>query len=345
MRLRLQIKPLAALAIFTSLLHVPVGASAGNDPLVLSKFGSFFVGGRVKDVPYRSSSSLEPRDEVPDKVRVDQMYVQYLIPSRVAHELPLVLVHGAWHTGKTWEETPDGRDGWAVYFTHAGFKTYWVDKPWRGKSAFDLEPIAAVARGDADRLPAATTIGYKGWSTFRFGPTIGEIYPESQFPVEAADQYFAQLVPDFSTELRNSPKAQSYPALDGDVVALVDRIGGFIYIGHSQGGSEIPGIVRAHPGMLKGAVSVEGGCPPVEDAGLYRNTPFLVITGDYTEPKPHCQPFVDALNAAGGSGTNLHLPAIGIHGNDHMMMLDRNSDQIAQLIVDWVAREVEGSRQ
>jgi hypothetical protein len=78
---------------------------------------------------------------------------------------------------------------------------------------------------------------------------------------------------------------------------------------------------------------------------LYRNTPFLVITGDYIEPKPNCQPFVDALKAIGGSGTNVHLPEIGIHGNDHMMMLDRNSDQIAQLIVDWIAREVEGYRQ
>jgi hypothetical protein len=26
-------------------------------------------------------------------------------------------------------------------------------------------------------------------------------------------------------------------------------------------------------------------------------------------------------------------------------MLDRNSDQIAQLIVDWISREVEGYRQ
>lgn len=344
MRLCLVTASLTALTIMTATPAGPAFAAPEARPLVLEKLGSFFVGGRVKDIPYRSSSSLEARDDVPDKVRVDQMYVQYLIPSKSAHEVPVVFVHGAWHTGKTWEETPDGREGWAVYFTRAGFDTYWVDKPWRGRSPFDPQPIAAVARGDSDRLPAMTTIGYGGWSTFRFGPTVGELYPGSQFPVDAADQYFAQLVPDFSTELRHSPKAQSYPVLDDDVVALVARIGSFVFVGHSQGGSEIPGIVRAHPGMLKGAVSVEGGCPPVEDAELYRNTPFLVVTGDYIEPKPNCQPFVDALKAIGGSGTNLHLPAIGIHGNDHMMMLDRNSDQVAQLIVDWISREVEGEK-
>jgi pimeloyl-ACP methyl ester carboxylesterase len=345
MRLRQVPKSLKSLAITMALIAGPVFAASDAAPLVLAKFGSFFVGGRVKDIPYRSSSSLEAWDEVPDKITVDQMYVQYLIPAQVEHEVPVVFVHGAWHTGKTWEETPDGREGWAVYFTRAGFDTYWVDKPWRGKSAFDMQPIAAVARGDSDRVPAMTTIGYNGWSTFRFGPAVGELYPGSQFPVEAADQYFAQIVPDFSTELRNSPKAQSYPVLDNDVVALAAKIGAFVFVGHSQGGSEIPGIVRAHPGMLKAAVSVEGGCPPVEDAELYRNTPFLVITGDYIEPKPNCQPFVDALKVIGGSGTNVHLPEIGIHGNDHMMMLDRNSDQIAQLIVDWISREVEGYRQ
>jgi len=32
----------------------------------------------------------------------------------------------------------------------------------------------------------------------------------------------------------------------------------------------------------------------------------------------------------------LDLPAAGIAGNSHFCMLDRNSDRIAELIVDWL---------
>ena len=33
------------------------------------------------------------------------------------------------------------------------------------------------------------------------------------------------------------------------------------------------------------------------------------------------------------------LPAMGIKGNTHMMMMDRNSDQIAGLINDWLVKQ------
>ena len=344
MRNRIDAAPLVVITLSLFCFTVSSRAESPSPPLVLKTFGSFFVGGREESVPYRSSNAIEPSDDLPDSIIIDQMYVQYMIPARLTHEVALVLAHGAWHTGKTWEETPDGREGWATYFTRAGFATYWTDKPWRGRSAIDGYSIAAVAHGDAERLPTLSMLGYGGWKVLRFGPQVGEFYPDSQFPKESVKQYFAQLVPDFSTELRGTTYAKSYPVLNEDVAALVSRTGPVVYIGHSQGGSEIRGIVRAHPGLLKGAVSIEGGCPIVEDAGLYKNTPFLVVTGDYIKPKPNCQPFVDALNALGGSGTNLYLPAAGIRGNDHMMMLDKNSDQVAQLVVDWIAREVEGRK-
>ena len=30
------------------------------------------------------------------------------------------------------------------------------------------------------------------------------------------------------------------------------------------------------------------------------------------------------------------LPALGIHGNTHMMMMDRNSDVIVARLIDWL---------
>ena len=49
--------------------------------------------------------------------------------------------------------------------------------------------------------------------------------------------------------------------------------------------------------------------------------------------------FAEAVRAAGGSVDVVDLPEHGIRGNSHMMMMDRNSDQVAQLIQDWLARK------
>jgi pimeloyl-ACP methyl ester carboxylesterase len=281
-------------------------------------------------------------------IKIDQMYVQYMIPESQKHKYPVILVHGAFHTGKTYETTPDGREGWAHYFTRGGFATYWVDKPWKGRSAFNLQLINGVQRGQAapSTLPSPVLIGQNGWNIFRFGPSFGVWNPGVQFPANAVDEWLKQLVPDFSFYLRGTAATISYPALNDDVRDLLQKVGPAVYLGHSQGGGEIATIVKAHPDIpFAGLISVEGGsCPAVADAALYKKIPFLYVTGDFTSPPANCQPFFDALNALGGSGTSLHLPAIGIMGNDHMMMMDRNSDQIAQLLVAWIEREVEGKQ-
>ena len=44
---------------------------------------------------------------------------------------------------------------------------------------------------------------------------------------------------------------------------------------------------------------------------------------------------------AGGRPSDLlNLGAMGIHGNGHMMMLEKNSDQIAEVMERWVRKAV-----
>ena len=52
----------------------------------------------------------------------------------------------------------------------------------------------------------------------------------------------------------------------------------------------------------------------------------------------HCN--VEYLQQAGVPTKFIRLADIGIHGNGHMMMMEKNSDQIAQVIVDWLATAV-----
>jgi hypothetical protein len=37
----------------------------------------------------------------------------------------------------------------------------------------------------------------------------------------------------------------------------------------------------------------------------------------------------------------MHLPKMGIKGNSHMLMQDRNNLQLADLILQWIDRHVE----
>jgi len=37
----------------------------------------------------------------------------------------------------------------------------------------------------------------------------------------------------------------------------------------------------------------------------------------------------------------MHLPKVGIRGNSHMLMQDRNNLHLADLILDWIDKHVE----
>jgi hypothetical protein len=41
----------------------------------------------------------------------------------------------------------------------------------------------------------------------------------------------------------------------------------------------------------------------------------------------------------------LRLADLGIHGNGHMMMLEKNSDVIAGVMADWLDKNVGGTSQ
>ena len=46
--------------------------------------------------------------------------------------------------------------------------------------------------------------------------------------------------------------------------------------------------------------------------------------------------YAEAFKAAGGSIDLVDLPDVGIKGNSHMVMMDKNSDQVADLIQKWL---------
>jgi pimeloyl-ACP methyl ester carboxylesterase len=77
---------------------------------------------------------------------------------------------------------------------------------------------------------------------------------------------------------------------------------------------------------------------PARQLPNLQKLPIAIVTGEasFHGPYEHC--VVKFLEQAGVHPTWLNLGAMGIHGNGHMMMLEKNSDQIAEVIEKWVRK-------
>ncbi len=56
----------------------------------------------------------------------------------------------------------------------------------------------------------------------------------------------------------------------------------------------------------------------------------------WAESKKLCYEYSDKLRATGADSQILDLPKEGIHGNSHMLMMEKNNFEIADLIEDWM---------
>jgi pimeloyl-ACP methyl ester carboxylesterase len=318
-------------------------------PLVIAKQGSFFVHERNIETSFPNVAGTP----TPVHISVKGMYVQYQIPKKLKKRgaYPVVMVHGSGHTGKTYEETPDGREGWATYFVRQGIPAYVVDHSGRARSGFDPTPVnQARAQSNATLLPETGFNEFSNeaaWTTFRIGPAPFEPHPTTQFPVGAADEYFAQVVP--NTETTYPEGGQN--TIDA-LAQLLDTIGPAVVMVHSQSGRYGLQVALARPALVKAVVSVEPRTCELTDeqvSSVFAHVPLLTVFGDlFDDPSvgnwgpimEQCIETVGRIEAAGGRAENLYLPDAGFVGNSHMLMMDRNNLEIADWILEWLDENV-----
>src|SRR5258705_8126383 len=338
---------LRTFACATFLAAAAANAATLGGPLTLEDEGSFFVNGKVVTSNY-PGASLVTGPAAPGRITVNQMYVHYRIPA-ARKGVPVVMVHGSTHTGMTYETTPDGREGWATYFVRKGSPVYVVDHSGRGRSGFDPTPINQVRDQPGSNPASLPTLllatHERAWLNFRLGPSASVPFPGLQFPTEAMEQYTMQLVPNAETSLAGIG-ANTVNAL----AALLDRIGQSAVIVHSPSVLSGLDLVRQRPKLVRALVTVEGGCDGFTDkdaASYFAKVPVLSLWGDNSvgakqtvngdARRNGCRDAVNAIKAAGGRAALAVLPDIGIKGNSHMMMMDRNNLQVADVILKWLA--------
>jgi hypothetical protein len=345
--------PVYAFLLLLTLISLHSYAKTKEKPLIIQEQGSFAVGGTVITNP----GTFNPYNQTPEgqTFHGDHAYVFYQIPDK-ARQYPLVMWHGIGQFSKTWETTPDGREGYQNIFLRRRFPVYLIDQP---------------RRGNAGRSTAAATItptpDEQGWfGTFRVG--IWPDYFEGvQFSKdsEALNQYFRQMVPNVGPIDMN---------VNTDAVsALFTKIGPAILVTHSHSGGmgwatsiknqNIKAIVSYEPGS--GFLFPEGEVPaPIPMAGgtltafgvpkpdfmMLTKIPIIIYYGDNIPEKPMDNPgqdgwrarlemarlWRDVVNRYGGNVTVVHLPEIGIKGNTHFPFSDLNNLEIADLMSNWL---------
>ncbi len=304
----------------------------------LQDMGSFHIGGshiQIKDKPIKEidvnpNSGRRIIVDPNGTYHVGQIYVQYYIPQNVLSRYPLLLWHGGGMTGKTYETTPDGRPGWLNYFVRCGWKTYLSDAVERGRSGWCP---AAQMYEEPPTLFNHTYI----FQRFRLGRSFQEktLFENSRFPIHAFEEYSMEFVPRWTSTSDQTVDAYC---------KLLERLGPSVIVAHSQGATLAFEVMEKKPELVKALVAVEpyaAGTP--ERISQIRHIPILWIFGDYTDEVPAWKEAKETATAYceefcrhNGDGQVLELDRIGIRGNSHMMMMEYNNFEIADLIEDWL---------
>src|SRR5207248_11553559 len=80
--------------------------------------------------------------------------------------------------------------------------------------------------------------------------------------------------------------------------------------------------------------------PPQHRLVNLTNIPMLLVTAEasYHSVYDHCT--VKYLSQAGVKVTAMPLADRGVHGNGHMVMIEKNNSQIAALLTEWLSHSV-----
>ncbi len=324
----------------------------GDGPLIIAKQGSLFAGGTVVQAPGVFNPLVNGGPG--QTLHGDHVYTQFQTPLR-PRRLPLVMWHGGGQSGKTWESTTDGREGYQSIFLRRGFTVHIIDQPRRGRAGNSTLPANLTATpGDQD-LFVAWRLGI--WPNF---------YPNTKFPrgADALDQFFRQFTVD-------TGPSDNTVVTDG-AAALFEKIGPAVLLTHSASGilgwltaMKSPNVSAIHAYEPTDYAFPDTELPPAIGTGVAQITPKPVPLSDFkkltkipvriqysdgipsvSSPYPRVQTWVnrvamgklmrDAINRHGGQASILHLPDIGIHGNTHFSFADVNNIQIANILSDYL---------
>lgn len=250
--------------------------------------------------------------------------VQFFMPAERRSGVAVVMIPGGGLPSWSYTTTPDGREGWAQQFARAGVPVYLMNPP----AGFREE----LGRWNGESV----------WPLWGMGPEFGTPYPDGKHPVEAIDNLHASFY------IARAPGGADH------LRSLLDEIGPAVVLAHSAGGSAMFSAARALHPNLRGTIAVETTNCPTDEAALATiyvegERAFLSLWGDNLDRGApsmltryaSCRQASETVAAAGGRAQTIHLPEDrGIVGNSHLMMQDKNNNEIGDMILEWMGTEL-----
>jgi pimeloyl-ACP methyl ester carboxylesterase len=304
------------------------------DPILLADQGHFFAGLRTVDGPAGTS--------------VYGTHVEYQAP--VTARGNLVLVHGGGGQALDMLATPDGRPGWSTLFLRDGFAVYTVDRPGLGRSPYHPDIYGPLP-------PPAV---YQGFVASFAAPSRAGLPPHTQWPGsgDASDPALAAFLA--GQEPFPPDAVRAHEDMRAGAAGLLDQIGPSVLLTHSLGGGFGWLALSTRPQQVQALVAVEPAGPPFANhpvlgpfthgltpvplafgpgPGERRlNVPVAVVSAEASGYERSCHATAEYLRSCGADVTELRLGDLGIHGNGHAMMLERNNAEIAAVITDWIGK-------
>lgn len=337
----------------TAFLMASAASAFASGNLEIKEQGIFSAGGIVITSP----GTFNPENQWEESgagqsAHVDHANVLYQIPAEITGN-SIVFLHGYGQSRMGWMTTPDGREGWSDFFLRKGYPVFLVDEPHRGEAG------ATSIAGEISNK----TLDQRWYTQFRIGRWENGksvVNEGSQFPNDdrSVDQFFRQMTPDTGMKSdmgMDFAKEIVAKAIAATIDEVYNRTGEkSVLITHSQGG-RAGWLVPQYTKNVAAIVAIEPGGGPAPDSAEYKEMlaqkiPVIFYFGDYIDNgdtkinatamwqkmRGTCYTFTEAYNAAGGDSTVIDLPKIGIHGNEHFLFQDKNSDEIAENLSGWL---------
>ena len=230
-------------------------------PITIEKQGAFSAGGTVIE----AKKTFDPYHPEPDAMTLhgDHANVIYQIPVH-AKNISLMFLHGAGQSMRTWQTTPDGREGFQSVFLRKGYPVYLIDQP---------------RRGDAGRATVDGTIKASPDEQFWFGQFRMGLWPKFYDNSAFASQ---KDLNSFWRQMTPNTAPYNDKVIADAVTDALKKSEGTVLVTHSQGcgpgwligteaGNNLKGIIAFEPGS--GFIFPEGKVPaPIPNNSFFGPT-------------------------------------------------------------------------
>jgi pimeloyl-ACP methyl ester carboxylesterase len=284
------------------------------------------------------------------------VYAETLRPDVETGRPTVVMIHGGAHSGECYLQTPDGRPGWAYRFASRGYPVVVPDWPGIGRSgAIPLDQlngscVVEVLRTLLKSLKGSLVLlthsmsGCYGWRLAELeAKSIAAVLSVAPAPpgnIQPVPKIIAETDQTIEIETFGRPMVLekiglNFPARD---FIAEKYIGGSQFFPRDYIDTYAASILGIPPLIRMERRNIRGSQVRLDEPKKLADKPIFVMLGseDIDHPRETDEAIVTWLDEQGAAAEFCYLPDRGIAGNGHMMMLETNSDALADIMIDWL---------